>query len=323
MPTISIIVPVYNVENYLPTCLQSILNQTFKDFEAILVDDGSTDTSGSICDEFSEKDPRFIIIHQDNKGLPGARNSGLHKAKGEYISFVDSDDYIHPLFLETLYKGIFQTGTDVCMVQSKYVYHYIEPQCINIPGAYLLTQNKLIKNVFSNSLYSAPFLVVWNKIYSRKIIRELQMNDVAAEDLDFNIRVYLRIKHIAIVDCELYYYKIRSDSITRTNHQKLKLRELSTFGNLLNYISPDQREYRGYCLEKIYKRILLTRYFTKNTEYWDCAKAKIDEIKKDTLKEFRENRYITWKMKNIILAFLIIPWLYSFFIKTMEFRYKK
>lgn len=87
MPVISIVVPVYNVEKYLSTCLQSIINQSFKDFEAILMDDGFTDKSGSICDEFSKKDPRFIIIHQDNKGLPGARNSGLHIAKGEYISF--------------------------------------------------------------------------------------------------------------------------------------------------------------------------------------------------------------------------------------------
>lgn len=96
MPTISIIVPVYNVEAYLCRCIDSILAQTFTDFELILVDDGSPDNCSSICDEYAKKDSRIVVVHKENGGLSDARNTGLDIAKGEYIGFVDSDDFIHP-----------------------------------------------------------------------------------------------------------------------------------------------------------------------------------------------------------------------------------
>ena len=116
---ISIIVPVYNVESYLPYCLESISNQTYTHFEAILVDDGSTDTSGVICDDYCKKDTRFTVIHQENQWLSGARNTGLSAAKGDFFCFVDSDDYIHPRYLEVLYNALEQTGCDVAMVGRK------------------------------------------------------------------------------------------------------------------------------------------------------------------------------------------------------------
>ena len=102
MPELSIIVPVYKVEKYLPKCLDSILAQTFTDFELILIDDGSPDRCGDICDEYAAKDDRLIVIHQENKGVSAARNAGLDIARGEYIGFVDSDDWIEPEMYETM-----------------------------------------------------------------------------------------------------------------------------------------------------------------------------------------------------------------------------
>ena len=106
MPKISVVVPVYKVEAYLDRCVQSIVNQSFGDFDLYLVDDGSPDNCGAMCDAWAEKDSRIRVIHQQNGGLSAARNAGLNGAKGQYIAFVDSDDYIYPVFLERLYQAI-------------------------------------------------------------------------------------------------------------------------------------------------------------------------------------------------------------------------
>ena len=113
MPKISVIVPVYNVEKYLRKCIESILNQTFREFELILVDDGSTDSSGKICDEYALKDSRIKVIHKENGGASSARNAGLDVAKGEYIGFVDSDDWIEMDMYGELYRLIKENNTDI------------------------------------------------------------------------------------------------------------------------------------------------------------------------------------------------------------------
>ena len=110
---ISVIIPVYNVENYLRECIESVLNQTFRDFEVILVDDGSTDSSGDICDEYVEKDERVTVIHQKNGGLSVARNTGLSEANGKYVYFLDSDDYISENALATLLNIAENDSSDI------------------------------------------------------------------------------------------------------------------------------------------------------------------------------------------------------------------
>lgn len=112
---ISIIVPVYNVEPYLEQCIDSILNQSFRDFELILVDDGSPDRCGEICDRYAAADDRIRVIHQKNGGVSAARNAGMEVSKGKYIVFVDSDDMVHPLYLEHLYKAIQKHNADISM----------------------------------------------------------------------------------------------------------------------------------------------------------------------------------------------------------------
>ena len=114
-PLISIIVPVYNVENFLTRCFESIRTQTYENVEILLIDDGSTDKSGVICDSLAQNDPRVSVIHQNNMGLSEARNTGLNIAKGEFISFIDSDDFIDPTMLETLLELLLQTDTGISM----------------------------------------------------------------------------------------------------------------------------------------------------------------------------------------------------------------
>lgn len=121
MPAISVIMPVYNSENYLRSAIDSVLNQTFRDFELILIDDGSKDGSGAICDEYGDKDSRVVVVHQENTGLCGARNRGLTMAQGEYLTFIDNDDLYMPTLLEDNYKlavkhhaGMVKFGRDRC-----------------------------------------------------------------------------------------------------------------------------------------------------------------------------------------------------------------
>ena len=117
MPQVSIIVPVYKAEKYLHSCIDSILNQTFQDFEILLVDDGSPDRSGAICEEYGAKDSRITVIHQENQGQAAARNHAMKLARGEWICFVDSDDLIHPQMLELLYKAVQESGAGISMCQ--------------------------------------------------------------------------------------------------------------------------------------------------------------------------------------------------------------
>lgn len=169
-PTISIIVPVYNVEEYLPYCIRGIQNQTFTDFECILIDDGSTDNSEKICDNICKEDHRFMVIHQENQGYQTARNTGLHKATGSYISFVDADDFIHPQMIEILYQALSKDSScSFSMAYGEKVYnHAIETRRIENPTTRIIHQAEMIKNLFGG--ISLPFQVVWNKLYTKKNI---------------------------------------------------------------------------------------------------------------------------------------------------------
>ena len=122
MILVSIIVPVYNVEKYLERCLDSLINQTLKDIEIILVDDGSTDDSGNICDKYAKKDKRIKVIHKENGGLSDARNIGLSIANGRYLQFVDSDDFIHKQMIEILYNTIINNNADISICDFDKVY---------------------------------------------------------------------------------------------------------------------------------------------------------------------------------------------------------
>lgn len=132
---ISIIVPIYKVEEYLPRCIESILNQTYQDFELILVDDGSPDLSGDICDVYAETDPRIKVIHQENSGISDARNIGLSKATGDYISFIDSDDWVHPEFLQQLLYTIEKYDADIAECGKILTPEYIEPEKLSFDEA--------------------------------------------------------------------------------------------------------------------------------------------------------------------------------------------
>lgn len=214
---VSIIVPVYNVERHLEKCLDSLINQTFKEFEVILVDDGSSDSSSKICDEYLKKDERIVVIHKKNEGVSVARNIGINTAKGKYILFCDSDDYVEKDWCETLYKlqidnskyfnmcGYFNINYREKM--NKYIKRIIENNkelsIINAGDFYLLYENQV-------------FNPLWNKIYELDIIKknriQFEKNLSLGEDLIFNLE-YLRAsqRNICFINKCKYNYILRNE----------------------------------------------------------------------------------------------------------------
>ena len=204
---ISIIVPVYNSEKYLERCINTILNQTFDDFELILIDDGSDDKSGKICDCFSEKDSRIKTIHQDNMGQAAARNRGIIESSGEWICFIDSDDVVNPYYLEYLYSAV--TDRKVKMSVCGYLTgvnpstSFFEKRHCSLLEYEITDQNmRFLKDKYTNSYW-----LVWGKIIHRSIVCDgLFVSNKIYEDNEVAPKWLYKTKRIAIIDLPLYFY---------------------------------------------------------------------------------------------------------------------
>lgn len=218
MPKISVIVPVYNVEQYLVKCLDSIVNQTFQDIEIICINDGSTDNSGKILEEYAQKDERFKIINQENKGLSVARNEGLLCATGEYISFIDGDDFIHSRFIEVLYQVIIQNECDIAGCDFRKVYRDEKPSFRNSkPKKYVSPLNVLLNK--KNFIH----FNVWNKLYKRDAIKDVSfVENLYFEDWVFNLCVFAQNSSFVWVKDKMYGYRISSNSIMRSQFSEKK-----------------------------------------------------------------------------------------------------
>ena len=176
IPVVSVIVPVYKVEPYLRRCVDSILNQSFQDFELILVDDGSPDSCGAICDEYAARDSRIHVIHQENKGLSGARNTGIDHANGEYLAFVDSDDKWSPYFLESLYKALKEHDADISQCRWEYMHGDEIKEAYN-PNAKCecFTGREMLSNLYIQT--GAYYVVAWNKLYKKELFEEIRYQE--------------------------------------------------------------------------------------------------------------------------------------------------
>lgn len=324
---ISVIVPVYNVEVYLPGCIESILDQTYKDFEILLIDDGSTDNSGKICDEYAKRDNRCIAIHQQNKGVYNARNTGLSHATGEYISFVDSDDYIHPQMLEILYKALQKGDYDFSLVAYKQVWDYSKYSPITKTNTCILDTSTLIHRLYNisyknNSLSEMSCQVLWNKLYRKSLIGESRFKITGSGDTEFNNRIYLKTKSAIYIDEPLYYWYQRATSIT---HQSINLNfidRINSYFISLNEIPQKHIDYRACCLEKLYKTMINVRYRSKKSEWYNYAISQTLTLKQQTIKEFIQNQHISLSKKIGLLLFLYIPIIYNYFMCINELIYK-
>ena len=173
-PLISIIVPVYRVESYLSRCVDSLLAQTYQNLEIILVDDGSPDQCPQICEDYAKKEERIHVIHQENRGLSGARNAGIDVAKGEYLAFVDSDDYVSDDYIQVMYDAIKATGCAIS--QCRFIYTKGEKLKENRgTGAFRIYRgNSLMEKLYGNEEEATWFVVAWNKLYRRELFETIR-----------------------------------------------------------------------------------------------------------------------------------------------------
>ncbi len=221
MPKVSVIVPVYNTSGYLCRCLNSILNQTLADIEIICVNDGSTDSCCAILQDYAQKDARIVIINQDNKGLSASRNTGVVASKGDYIAFIDSDDFVHERFLEVLYSAMIKTNADVAGCDFVKVSNDKLMQMQNV-------NEQVYENPLSVLLHRKNFIYynVWNKLYKADIVKNVQfVEGIYFEDWIYNLFVFAQISSFVWVDEKLYSYNVANNSIMRSKFTDKKLED--------------------------------------------------------------------------------------------------
>ena len=235
MSRLAVIVPVYNVEKLLPRCLDSILAQTFRDFTLILVNDGSTDRSGKICDEYAEKDERIRVIHKENGGVSSARNAGLELQKSldnDFVAFVDSDDYIAPEMYGTMINALDKSGADIAVCLWSYlhtdgtVYNPENDEKISFPEETLSGREFLEKYLYT-SYNSITSVAVWNKVYRKNIFSSFRYSERLSEDEQALSKVISLKCNLCTIPRSLYIYAEAENSLTKQKFSAKNLKMLS------------------------------------------------------------------------------------------------
>lgn len=242
MYKISVIVPVYNVEKYLDKCISSILKQTFTDFELILVDDGSKDNSGRICDGYKDRDSRIKVIHQDNLGLSAARNIGIDTSEGKYVTFIDSDDFIHPNMLEILYNNISENKADISIGDYHLVYEGKEiSKEFGNNNITLYTNIEGVKKVVEKN--EASMIIACSKLYKRNLFSNIRYPAGKYHEDEFvTYKLLYKSTKIVTTDAKLYYYLQRSNSITGSTYSIKRLEKLEALEEAIKFFKNENNK---------------------------------------------------------------------------------
>ena len=291
---ITVIVPVYNVENYLNKCLDSIITQTYKNIEIIVVNDGSTDNSGEICQEYAQKDNRIVYIEQGNAGLSAARNTGLDNMSGDCVTFVDSDDWIEQDYLETLYKKIVEYQADIAVgnyysfneSEGMFYFHilgdsYYEKVYDNV---------SIFENLYdSQEMKSFALISAWGKLYKAGLFEQLRFDiGKLGEDGYLNQKIYLLAEKIVYIHKGIYSYRIRNNSLSRTWKEKWMHALVDAMSERITLLAS-----LGYPLEKhlaIYRQML----------EGSLSNGKVSGLEETpTYKELETKKYLLDKLEKI------------------------
>ena len=284
MAEISIIVPVYKVEKYIYRCVDSILKQSFENFELILVDDGSTDESKIICDLYESNDSRIKVIHKENGGLSDARNAGIDIAKGKYISFIDSDDYVEKDYIKSMYDAIKKDNSDISV--SLHVIKYengktkfkFENQCDKIVNA---------KQALEMMLYDDGLdLSAWGKLYKTVFFNNIKFpKGRIFEDAATTYKLMDKAEKISLVNQYLYNYMIRNNSISSGKFNEKKMDLISSTKEMTDFVSQKYPDLQRACDRRLMYAYLSTiTQLAKSNEqkkYCDLKKELMTYIKKN------------------------------------------
>lgn len=248
---ITIIVPVYNVEKYIRECIGSLLNQTYKNLEIILVDDGSKDKSGKICENYANADSRVKVIHKENEGLGFARNTGLTVAQGKFVTFIDSDDVADADLVERLLKGITESKCDTCIGGFKRISVNGTTSFVEQYDIALFTGAGVYNELFARMLGSAPDkhdairMSVWNVMYSMDIIRKYKIEfpserKFISEDIIWDSEYYKYAKRVKVIDSTAYNYRITPGSLTQKYKPDMLKKICVLYNEMTNRLSNDE-----------------------------------------------------------------------------------
>ena len=256
-PTISVIIPVYNTAEYLPRCLDSVLNNTYHNLEVLCINDGSTDNSLSIVKEYVQKDNRIILIDQLNAGVSAARNAGLNAATGDFIAFIDSDDWVHPQYFEILINGYQKTNAGIIACSYKATSRF-EELCYPVYSTAnhrILAFEEIVKDGFLKRL-------VWGRIYVKTILDGIRFDTSLqyGEDSVYNLSAILAEESVRLahVDLPLYFYYFRNNSISNTISYERRLQLPKWYLEHYNEFATEKA--RQYILEQACRDVLSSRY---------------------------------------------------------------
>ena len=309
-PEISIIVPIYNVEKYLPRCIESILAQTFTNFELILVNDGSEDDSGEVCDRYAKEDKRIKVIHKKNGGVSSARNAGLKNSIGNYIGFVDPDDYIKKDMYEKMYNIAKKENSD--MVQCNFYWEYPD-----------LNKKKIAdmpKYSGKKEMFEKTRVEAWNKLIKRDILEESKVEfpkGLRYEDVEFTYKLVPYINKVSFIEEPLVHYIQRGNSISNSQNERTK-EIFDILDNVIKYYK-EKNLYEEYkeVIEYIYVKTVFCRSLLRMVKISD------ENVQAKLLEKTWENvnsKFPNWKKNEILKKRKTIKDLY---LKSInKFTYK-
>lgn len=271
---ISVVVPVYNVEKYIKRCVDSILNQSFKDFELILVDDGSKDSSGDICDEYAKQHENIHVIHQQNQGLSITRNRGTESAAGDFVTYIDSDDLVSDDYLETLYNLIQKYNAEVSCCGFKFFTYQKELEKDHASYSdYCLTGNQAMADMLYGKFHGSSACAI---LIKASIAKSIQYSPGKFHEDDLiSFRYYGAAKNVAITNKPMYFYFQREGSIMHSEYGKIAKDELDAADYIENTCKSISKEVYKASLFKKY-----TNYISVLFTYPDLKKIDLDTYKK-------------------------------------------
>jgi len=319
---VSVIVPIYNVEKYLEKCLISITHQSYKDIEIILVNDGSTDGSLSICQKYEKIDTRIHLINKSNGGLSSARNAGIDFSSGEYLVFIDSDDFIHLKMIEYMLTSIMKDKTDICIcnIQDFYKDKILFPidEIKTEPNKSILSSQEVIGWFFG--LKGKIATVSCNKIYKSILFENIRFPiGKIHEDVFVTYRVIQNAQMITFIDNPFYFYLQRNDSITKIRFNDKSYDYLEGFKNMIDNIKYDEVYVKkNHALKKYYT--VLKNYYFLTMRYLPKNKIKLNKLRDEIFNLKLNNKYILKSNIEKIEFFLMINLSFLWYILKLSTR---
>lgn len=309
---VTVIVPVYNVEKYLSRCVDSIINQSYKNLEIILVDDGSTDSSGAICDEYANKDSRVKVIHKENNGVSSARNTGLDSANGVYIAFVDADDYIELDLVTKAYRSITDSGADLLKFGVYEEYYAVTGQLVTSkpfsPNNFLVDNKESIKAKAVELELVPLFGYMCNSFYRNCKMSYTRLNHKIKvnEDFDFNIRYINNISCMQGIDyCGYHYAKRENESVSTSinpTYYRDHMRKITGFLEIYEGVSNMPKVVRSNVFW-LYTRFIYSAVARADVK---CRTSVIKTVIRDDIyKLFRETEFSNLSVKQKLMIFFL------------------